>query len=119
MTPPSGGKPFQRYEPPPDVEAHLYARVSRYRMKPESFDEALRMVDAMKPQIKAIPGIQDWLNMGRTADGEGVVIALYENEAAAEAALPRAREIWAQFADHLMAEPETEGYDVVMDLPSD
>ena len=97
----------------------MYARVSRYRMKEGSFDEAVRMVDSMRPQIKAIPGIHDWLNVGRAEDGSGVVIALYNSKADADAALPRAKEIWAQFADHLAAEPEVEGYDVVMDLPQD
>ncbi len=97
----------------------MYARVSRYRMKSDSFDEAWQMVEAMRPQIKALPGLRDWLNLGRAEDGTGVVIALYDDRAAAEAALPSALEIWARFSDHLADDPETEGYDVVLDLPSD
>lgn len=97
----------------------MYARVSRYQMKSGSFEEAQRMVESMRPQIKAIPGIRDWLNVGRADDGKGVVIALYDSKEAAEAALGSARQIWAQFADHLAAEPEVEAYDVVMDMPTD
>lgn len=97
----------------------MYARVSRYQMKSGSFEEAQRMVESMRPQIKAIPGIRDWLNVGRADDGKGVVIALYDSKEAAEAALEAAGTIWAQFADHLAEQPEIEGYDVVMDMPSD
>lgn len=97
----------------------MYARVSRYQMKSGSFEEAQRMVETMTPQIKAIPGIRDWLNVGRAEDGKGVVIALFDNKAAADAALTSAEQIWAQFSDHLVAEPEVEAYDVVMDLPTD
>ena len=97
----------------------MYARVSRYQMKSGSFEEAQRMVEAIRPQIKAIPGMRDWLNVGRADDGKGVVIALYDSKEAADAALSSAVKIWAQFSEHLVNQPEVEGYDVVMDMPSD
>ena len=95
----------------------MYARVSRYQMKPDAFEEAQRMVEEIKPQIAALPGLRDWKNVGRASDGSGVVFAIYDDEAAAEAALEAAAEIWAQFTDHLAHPPETEGYEMVVDLP--
>ena len=95
----------------------MYARVSRYRMKPESFAEAQRRVEEMRPQIAAIPGLRAWRNVGRESDATGVVFAIYDDQATAEAAQSVANEIWAEFADHLAGPPETEGYDWVIDLP--
>ena len=46
-----------------------------------------------------------------------MVVAIYDDQAAAEAAADAAGEIWAKFADHLTAPPESEGYDMVIDLP--
>lgn len=95
----------------------MYARVSTYRMKIESFDEAQAMIEGIRPQIAALPGLRDFKNVGRGSDGTGVVIAVYDDQAAAEAAAPAAGEIWAKFADHLAAPPESEGYDMVIDIP--
>lgn len=95
----------------------MYARVSRYRMKPEAFDEAQAMIERVRPQVAALPGLLDFKNVGRASDGTGVVFAIYADQAAAEAAQSAAKEIWAQFADHLAAPPETDGYDMVIDLP--
>lgn len=95
----------------------MYARVSRYRMKPERFEEAQALVEQIKPQIQALPGLRDWKNVGRADDGTGVVIALYDDEAAANAATAAAQEIWGRFADHLAGPPQVEGYDIVTGLP--
>ena len=95
----------------------MYARVSRYKMKVETFDEAQAMIQEIGPQIAALPGLRDFKNVGRGSDGSGVVFAIYDDQAAAEAATAAAGEIWAKFADHLVGPPETEGYDMVIDLP--
>ena len=95
----------------------MYARVSTYQMKVETFGEAQAMIEEIKPQIAALPGLRDFKNVGRGSDGTGVVFAIYDDQAAAEAAAVAAKEIWAKFADHLVGPPETEGYDMVIDLP--
>ena len=95
----------------------MYARVSTYKMKVEAFDEAQAMIQEIGPQIAALPGLRDFKNVGRGSDGSGVVIAIYDDQAAAEAAAAAAGEIWAQFANHLVSPPEIEGYDMVIDLP--
>lgn len=95
----------------------MYARVSRYKMKPESFADAQRRVEAMRPQIAALPGLRAWQNVGRESDASGVVFAIYDDQAAAEAAQPAANEIWAHFSDDLAGPPDTEGYDWVLALP--
>jgi len=95
----------------------MYARVSTYKMKVESFDEAQALIEEIRPQIAALPGLREFKNVGRGSDGTGVVVAIYDDQAAAEAAAPAAGEIWARFADYLTAPPESEGYDMVIDLP--
>jgi len=95
----------------------VYARVSRYSMKVEAFDEAQALIEEIMPQVAALPGLREFKNVGRGSDGTGVVVAIYDDQAAAEAAAEAAGEIWARFADYLTAPPESEGYDMVIDLP--
>jgi len=86
-------------------------------MKLETFDEAQALIEEIRPQIAALPGLRDFKNVGRGSDGTGVVIAIYDDQAAAEAALDAATEIWAKFSGHLVGPPVTEGYDMVIDIP--
>lgn len=95
----------------------MYARVSTYKMKLETFDEAQAMIEGIGPQVAALPGLRDFKNVGRGSDGTGVVVAIYDDQAAAEAATAAAKEIWAKFTDYLVGPPEIEGYDMVIDLP--
>lgn len=91
----------------------MYARVTKYRMKPESIEEALAKLDAMKPQIMALPGLVHFTNM-MNDDGSGVVVSVVESQEASDANQDKVQALWANFADDLAEAPVAEGYNVLM-----
>ena len=89
----------------------MYARITTFRTIPEKYEEAKALAEKLKPEIMAIPGIKFWFDAGNE-DGNGVVIAIYESEESAKAALPAAREIFAKFGEYLESEPQPQGFQV-------
>ncbi len=72
-------------------------------------------LDEISAQVKTIPGVVDVYSAWR-ADGNGITTAIYENQAAAEAATPQVQEVWANLADLLVDGPNPEGYENVAHL---
>jgi hypothetical protein len=99
---------------PDEREAGVFARVTRYRMKPESIETATAMLHAMKAQIMALPGMKQFINTVNS-DGSGCVIAIVESRAISEANEPATQTIWAQYKDHLLAPPTADGFEVIVD----
>lgn len=93
----------------------MYARISSYQCDPSRLDEMTAKLDTIRSQINAIAGVVDVYNAWR-ADGRGVTTAIYENEAAANAATPQVQAIWSDMADLLTGAPEVETYDNVEHL---
>ena len=91
----------------------MFARITRYRMKPESVDAAMAMLEQLKPQIMALPGLLNFINV-MNADGSGVVISVIESEEISDANQDKVAALWGQFGDHLVGPPEAEGYNVLM-----
>lgn len=87
----------------------MYTRITTYRMNPEKFDEALTLVNELKPEIMKIPGIKYWFNNGNE-DGSCAVIAIYESKEAAEAAKVAASVLFARFAEYMESEPQQQEY---------
>ncbi|MGI9414224.1 MAG: hypothetical protein ACR2PM_11180, partial [Hyphomicrobiales bacterium] len=73
------------------------------------------MLDDIKSQVKSVAGIVTVYSTWRS-DGQGVTTAIYENQAAAEAATERAHEIWGSLAELLTAPPSAEMYENVEHL---
>ena len=92
----------------------MHARVTHYKMKPESIETATAMLHSMKDQIMALPGMKQFIN-SINADGTGCVIAIVESREISEANEPATQSIWAQYSDHLLAVPEANGFDVIVD----
>ena len=92
----------------------MFARVTPYKMKAGTRDEATALLHSLKDQILALDGMRHFINVMK-ADGSGHVIALVDSEAAADGNAERVKEIWANFADHLEAVPVPETYDVIAD----
>ena len=90
----------------------MYARVTKYQLKPGHVEAATKLADSMKSDIMALPGIRQFLNVVRE-DGEGYIIALVSSQAEAQDSLPRVKEIWGRMAEHLAEMPTPEGFDVV------
>ena len=65
--------------------------------------------------IKAWPGMIDARAAWR-ADGQGVVIAIYQSREHADAAMRRLQVIWGSIADLLTGPPRTDVYDTVQHI---
>ena len=98
----------------------MFARITKYRMKPESIDAAMALLDELKPQIMAMPGMLNFINVmnddgnGYNDDGNGYVVSVVESEEVSNANQERVMALWGQFADHLAGPPEMEGFNVIM-----
>lgn len=90
----------------------MFARITKYKMKPGSRDEATALMEKLKPQIMALPGIKQFINV-MNDDGTGYVVSLVESKAKSDANAEKVREIWANFGPFLEAMPNPEGYDVI------
>ncbi|MGL4279858.1 MAG: hypothetical protein ACRCS0_05790 [Albidovulum sp.] len=90
----------------------MFARVTQYKLKPGSMAEATKLVDTLRGQIMALPGLKQFINVAKP-DGSGYVISLSESEAVANGNAARVAEIWGAFGKHLEAPPKPDGYDVL------
>ena len=91
----------------------MFARISRYRMKPESIDAAMALLNELKPQIMSLPGMLNFINV-INEDGSGYVVSVVESEEISNANQDKVQAIWARFADHLAEPPVIEGFNVLM-----
>ena len=66
----------------------------------------------MRPRAKALPGMVDIYAAWR-ADGQGVVVAVYESKEAADAAVARIQALWGDLAGLLRGAPRTDVYETV------
>ncbi len=83
----------------------MYARITRFRIKPESLDAAAQEVERLKPQILALPGMQHFINVAND-DGEGYVISIVGEEALSDPGTEQVQAIWADMAQHLAGPPD-------------
>ena len=78
----------------------MHTRITHYKVKPGRLDEAIAARDELMPEIERIPGLVRYLNLWNE-DGNGAVVAVYESQAAAEAAAATAKTMWSNLADLL------------------
>lgn len=91
----------------------MYARVTKYKVKHDKIDAARRLLNTMKPQIMAIPGLKQYLNV-MDADGDGYVISVVESKAVSDASQAAVGKIWSAFGDLLVEPVVPGGYDVLV-----
>jgi quinol monooxygenase YgiN len=91
----------------------MYARITTYQCDPARLDDLTAKLDEIKVQVKAISGVVE-VYSAWSADGNGVTAAIYESQAAAEAATPHVQAIWAGLADLLVGVPNAEAYENVV-----
>lgn len=93
----------------------MYARVSSIQIQPARLAEMSAAMPAVGAQLKAIPGMLEcktcWDNSGK-----GVVFALYDSQAAAEASAETIRNIWGGLMGFLAAPPTVTTGSEVIDL---
>ncbi len=87
----------------------MYGRVTRFQGDPSRMAEMESRIPDIKAQISKIEGgianYAMWNN-----DGSGVAVAIYPDEATANAAQTHIQKIWGGLADLLTAAPEITSY---------
>lgn len=91
----------------------MFARISRYKMKPESIADAEAKLQRLMPTIMRMDGMVAFTS-AVDADGNGVIVSVVESEEKSDANREQVEGLWAQFRGFLMEEPEIAGYRVVV-----
>jgi hypothetical protein len=92
----------------------MFARVTPFKMKPDSREEAQDIMARLKDQIMGLQGIQHFV-CSMNDDGSGYIFALVTSKEEAEANQPRVKEIWGNFSHLLEKQPKAEGFEVVQE----
>ena len=88
----------------------MYARVTNFKVDPSRLPELSAKVKEMGPRVKALPGMIDAYAAWR-ADGQGVVVALYESKEAADRVVARIQALFGSLAGLLSGAPRTDVYE--------
>ena len=91
----------------------MFARVTKYRMKPGSIDDATALLHELKPDIMAMPGMKNFINV-IDDDGNGYIVSVVESEEASNANQEQVQALWAKFGDYLAEPPSPAGFRVLM-----
>lgn len=90
----------------------MFARITHYKMKPESRDAATKVLESLRGQIMSMPGMVHFLNV-MNADGSGYVVSVVESQESSDANAQRVAALWSSFSTFLEGPPKAEGFDVI------
>ncbi|MDH3691447.1 MAG: hypothetical protein OEU36_18560 [Gammaproteobacteria bacterium] len=91
----------------------MYARVTKFSMNMQKFEESMNLLEEIRGQINAIPGLISIVHTVQRDTGNGMTVAVYPDEAVANAALETVKGIWGRFAEFMTGPPEMTGYEVI------
>ncbi|SFS16542.1 hypothetical protein [Yoonia litorea] len=92
----------------------MFARITHYKMKEDSIAAATTLLEELKPQIMAMPGVVHFINaMDET--GAGYVVSVVDSKETSDANNETVQAMWGQFAGFLEQPPTPEGFDVIAD----
>ena len=92
----------------------MQARITRFKMRPDAAEAARDLLNRLKGEIMAQPGIARCIAV-MNPDGAGYVIAEIDDEGSLPESVDRVRALWKKFHDHLETAPEPEIYEVLAD----
>ncbi len=92
----------------------MYARITNYKMIPEKLEAAIALMEKLKPQIMAMPGVVRFIN-SHDETGAGCVVSVVESQEIADANAEAVNAMWTNFADFLEEMPTPQGYGVIAD----
>lgn len=98
-----------------DGGLQMYARIGRYEVEPDNIAEAKEIARKALSFVRKVPGIKSYTHV-MNDDGKGLVVAIYENKAAAGAAAPLVQQFWLRFSPVLLAQPRLEEFSAVWAL---
>lgn len=90
----------------------MFARITEYKMKPGTRDQATALLNDLKPQIMAMDGMRSFINV-MNDDGSGYVVSLVTDEETSDANADKVAALWANFSEMLERPPERAGFDVI------
>jgi hypothetical protein len=90
----------------------MFARVTKYKMKSGSRDEATKVLNSLQDKIMGMPGMIQFLNVANE-DGSGYVVSVVESQATSDGNAATVAALWANFAPFLDTAPVAEGFDVM------
>ena len=93
----------------------MYARVTTFKVDPSRLDELAGKIAELSRLVKVLPGMVDAHAVWR-ADGQGVVVAIYQSREHADAAMRRLQVIWGSLAHLLTGPPRTDAYETVQHI---
>ena len=88
----------------------MYARVTTFKVDPARVAELSAKVVEMAPRAKALPGIVD-VYVAWRADGQGVLIGIYQSKEAADRAVARIQALWGNLAGLVTGAPRIDAYE--------
>jgi hypothetical protein len=96
----------------PECVDDATALVEELQMKPECVDDATALVEELLPEITALPGLLQFIDVCNE-DGSGYVVSITDSQESSDANMDHVRQIWARFSDYLEEMPTPEGYTVL------
>lgn len=90
----------------------MFARISTYKMKPESVAEAEAKLQKLMPTIMSMNGMISFTN-AIDAAGNGVVVSVVESEETSNENKAEVAKIWAEFSQYMTEPPVIGGYRVL------
>ena len=93
----------------------MYGRITHFKADPARLDEMVARIPTIRQEIASIAGgVVNWAMWNE--DGTGATIAVYENEAVAEAATPQIQAIWGGMVELLTEPPQIASFTSAEDL---
>ena len=92
----------------------MYARITRYKMKPGSRDAASAILDGLKDQILQVPGISQFINV-MDDSGAGYVVSLTELAETPPDVAEKIKAIWGAFSEYVEDVQSPESFEVFAD----
>ena len=93
----------------------MYARITHFHIYASKSDELEERLLELCTELRTIRGLIEAYSAWRD-DGQGISIAFYEDEAAADCAALEVQSMWASFSDLLSAPIQVATYDTAMHL---
>jgi len=88
----------------------MYARVTTFKVDPARVAELGKKVEEMRPRVRALPGLAHAYAAWR-ADGQGIVVALYQDRSFADRVVARMQALWGEFAGLISGVPRVDTFE--------
>jgi hypothetical protein len=88
----------------------MYARVTTFKVDPARIAELRTKIADMRPRAKALPGLSHAYAAWR-ADGQGILVALYQDKVAADRAVARMQALWGELAGLVSGLPRVDTFE--------